>query len=87
MIAPSTAGVAGLSISRLASTGAFAIGAIFAVCWAAAAAGIVGSHAFIGLFTLALYGVARCARDRRDLRVGLRCRRRRADRGRLQPLR
>lgn len=62
MIAPSTAGVAGLSISRLASTGAFAIGAIFAVCWAAAAAGIVGSHAFIGLFTLAptasLYALA-----------------------------
>jgi len=53
MIAPSTAGVAGLSISRLALTGAFAIGAIFAVCWAAAALGVVGSHAFIGLFTLA----------------------------------
>jgi hypothetical protein len=48
-----TAGVAGLGLSSLASTGAFAIGAIFAVCWAAAALGIVGSHAFIGLFTLA----------------------------------
>ena len=53
MIEQSTAGIAGLSISRLASTGAFAVGAIFAVCWTAAAVGIVGSHAFIGLFTLA----------------------------------
>lgn len=46
-------GITGFSISRLASTGAFGIAAIFAVCWAAAALGIVGSHAFIGLFTLA----------------------------------
>lgn len=53
MIAPSAADVAGLSISRFASTGAFAIGAIFAVCWAAAALGVFGSHAFIGSFTLA----------------------------------
>jgi len=40
-------------VSRLASTGAFVVGAIFAACWAAAALGIVGSHASIGLFTLA----------------------------------
>ena len=40
-----------LSVTRSASTGAFASLILFALCWAAAAAGLVGSPAFIGLFT------------------------------------
>jgi len=79
MIAQSTVGPAGLSMSRLASTGAFVVGAIFAACWAAAALGIVGSHASIGLFTL--------ARHWRDLRCRRRWFRRRTGRDRLQSLR
>ncbi len=42
-----------LSTSRLILTGAFVALVVFSVCWAAGAAGIVGSHAFVALFTLA----------------------------------
>ena len=42
-----------LSISRLTLTGAFVAFVVFSACWAAGAAGIVGSHAFIVLFTVA----------------------------------
>ena len=47
-----------LSTARSASTGAFATLILFALCWAAAAAaaGLVGSHALIGLFTLKAAG-------------------------------
>ena len=45
-----------LSVARSASTGAFATLILFALCWAAAAAGLVGSHALIGLFTLKAAG-------------------------------
>lgn len=45
-----------LGVARSASTGAFASVLLFALCWAAAAAGLVGSHAFIGLFTLKTAG-------------------------------
>ena len=47
-----------LSVARSASTGAFATLILFALCWAAAAAGLVGSHALIGLFTLKVAGSA-----------------------------
>lgn len=45
-----------LSVVRSASTGAFASLILFALCWAAAASGLVGSHALIGLFTLKAAG-------------------------------
>lgn len=41
-----------LGVARSASTGAFATLIFFVLCWAAAAAGVSLSHAFIGLFTL-----------------------------------
>lgn len=45
--------IARLSIRRLTLTGAFVALVVFSICWAAGAAGIVASHAFIALFTLA----------------------------------
>ena len=45
-----------LGVARSASTGAFASLILFTLCWAAAAAGLVGSHALIGLFTLKAAG-------------------------------
>lgn len=45
-----------LGVARNALTGAFATLILFALCWAAAAAGLVGSHAIIGLFTLKAAG-------------------------------
>ena len=45
-----------LGVARSASTGAFASLIVFTLCWAAAAAGLVGSHALIGLFTLKAAG-------------------------------
>jgi len=41
------------SASRFAVTGAFVALVVFVACWVAAALGIVASHAFVGLFTLA----------------------------------
>lgn len=45
-----------LDVARSASTGAFATLILFALCWAAAAAGLMGSHALISLFTLKAAG-------------------------------
>jgi len=53
MIDRSTVPQPRLSATRSALAGAFMAVGVFIVCWAAAALGIRGSHAFIGLFTLA----------------------------------
>ncbi len=42
-----------LSVNRLAITGAIVVLIVFAICWITAAFGIIGSHAFVGLFTIA----------------------------------
>jgi len=42
-----------LSARRLAVTGVFVAFIVFIVCWGAAGLGLVASHTFVGLFTLA----------------------------------
>lgn len=45
-----------MGITRAAVTGGLFLGTLFALCWAAALAGIEFTHAFLGLFTPSAVG-------------------------------